>query len=182
MFAGEPPQAGPELGFLVLVFVHCTLRMNKESITDKVIFGGVVPTDKEDGQSPAGSLGIARGKIAFVLIRKAPFMIVPSPQMAVKATLRFLLEIEQERFDADFDRCFFVVEIAPLAKIMLTDHRAAVQALRTQNEIERLAHCRFTGVVTTGKQCVPGEINNTFGNAAKVLNSEPPDAYGLASH
>ena len=144
----------------------------EEGVADEVVLRLVISADEHDGQSPALLRSISICRSASALIREIAGDVIPPPKVTVKSKLGLLWKIRQHGLDADLDRLLLIVEIPGAMKVMLVDHRPAIEPLGPQHEVESLANGRFPDVVAADQECVPRQMHDTIGDAPEIRDCQ----------
>ncbi|WP_440144290.1 hypothetical protein [Bradyrhizobium canariense] len=138
--------------------------MVEEGVADEVVLRLVISADEHDGESPAILRSISVCRSASALIREIAGDVISPQKVTMKSKLSLLWKI----LDANLDRLLLIVKIPAAMKVMLVDHRPAIQPLGPQHEVESLANRRFPDVVAADQESVPRQMHDTVGNAAEV--------------
>ncbi len=99
--------------------------------------------------------------------------------MRPEAPLRLLRESDQDRLDADVDRCIVVAHITGGMEVVLVYDRPPAKPLWPKNQVERLAHRGLADVVAADQQRVTGKGHASLANAAKIADVEQPDLHSV---
>jgi hypothetical protein len=126
MLAVETISSIAQLGFRLLVeCVDFPLGMVEEGVSDEVVFRTVVTTHEYERERPNNLLCIGLGQAISVFVYKGSGLIVPSTEVRTEPPIRFLRELDEDGFDADFNGCTFLIQIAAAVKVVFIDDWAA---------------------------------------------------------
>lgn len=120
---------------------------------------------------------LGRSEFRGRLVQENAGLVVPSPQMATEPAHRFFREINENRFNADFNGSTLVIQISAAVKIVFINDRPTEKALGPENEVQSLAHGRLSNIVSADEQSVPGEIYTALRDAPEICNLQPPNAH-----
>ena len=109
--------------------------MIEKRVADKIIFIGVVGTDEYKRQRPASWRRVGDIKSIRRFIDERAGRIVPASEMPVKSAFGFFRKINEDRFQANFDRLLVFVEVLAAMEIVFVHDRAAAETLRSENKV-----------------------------------------------